>query len=371
MKSKVRTCIVIITLIAIMTFLASSCFKQDSKVNEKTITIQDMLDRSVEVPEKVDGVVGIWIGALRTIAYLESTDKVLGISDNDKKMSGALPYLIAHPELKELPIVQTSEAVNEEEIIRLAPDVIIVSYYTHEGAEKLQQKTNIPVVVVKPGEGESEPLDYKDDKNDFYQSLRIVAKILDKEERAEEIVSYLKDMVDDLEQKTKDITQDGKPAVYIGGLSRKGSHGITMTQRRYPPFVLTYSNNVAGGIEAPSNTIEIDPEQLIEWDPDILFLDAVNLGEVLDNIEGAKFSGLSAVKNGDVFSIFPYPRYGLNHGIVFADSYYVGKILYKDQFTDIEPETKADEIFSFLVGKSVYDTMKESMDGFEKLGTEE
>lgn len=37
------------------------------------------------------------------------------------------------------------------------------------------------------------------------------------------------------------------------------------------------------------------------------------------------------------------------------------------KFSDVNPEKKADEIFSFLVGKAVYDTMRENYGGFTKL----
>ena len=42
-----------------------------------------------------------------------------------------------------------------------------------------------------------------------------------------------------------------------------------------------------------------------------------------------------------------------NQDTVLSDAYYIGKILYPDKFSDIDPAAKADEIFTFLVGKPV------------------
>jgi iron complex transport system substrate-binding protein len=43
-----------------------------------------------------------------------------------------------------------------------------------------------------------------------------------------------------------------------------------------------------------------------------------------------------------------------NHGTSFANAYFVGTILYPEQFSDINPTTKADEIYTFLVGEPVF-----------------
>jgi iron complex transport system substrate-binding protein len=52
-----------------------------------------------------------------------------------------------------------------------------------------------------------------------------------------------------------------------------------------------------------------------------------------------------------------------------ADAYYVGKVLYPDKFSDIEPDAKADEIYTFLIGEPVFDKMNGAFnnEGFKKL----
>jgi iron complex transport system substrate-binding protein len=40
-----------------------------------------------------------------------------------------------------------------------------------------------------------------------------------------------------------------------------------------------------------------------------------------------------------------------------ADAYYIGTVLYPDEFSDVDPEKKADEIYSFLVGEPVFNQM--------------
>ena len=51
------------------------------------------------------------------------------------------------------------------------------------------------------------------------------------------------------------------------------------------------------------------------------------------------------------------------HGSTLANAYYIGKILYPDRFNDIDPVQKADEIYTFLVGKPVFKDMDDSFNG--------
>ena len=49
--------------------------------------------------------------------------------------------------------------------------------------------------------------------------------------------------------------------------------------------------------------------------------------------------------------------------MALADTYYAGKVLYPDRFSDIDPEEKTDEIFEMLLGTDFYETLKEN--GYE------
>ena len=66
---------------------------------------------------------------------------------------------------------------------------------------------------------------------------------------------------------------------------------------------------------------------------------------------------MTAVKAGKVYGVLPYNWYSANQGSVMADAYYIGTVLYPDEFSDVDPEKKADEIYSFLVGEPVFNQM--------------
>ena len=63
------------------------------------------------------------------------------------------------------------------------------------------------------------------------------------------------------------------------------------------------------------------------------------------------------MREGRVYGVLPYNWYTQNFECILANAYFVGKILYPDRFADIEPKAKADEIYSFVIGKPVFDEM--------------
>ena len=63
-----------------------------------------------------------------------------------------------------------------------------------------------------------------------------------------------------------------------------------------------------------------------------------------------------------IHTVLPYNFYSRNYGSILADAFYIGKVLYPDKFKDIDPQNKADEIFTFLLGKPVYQIMAKSYD---------
>ena len=76
---------------------------------------------------------------------------------------------------------------------------------------------------------------------------------------------------------------------------------------------------------------------------------------------------LKAVENQAIYGVLPYNFYTTNLATALANAYYIGKVIYPDAFKDINPESKADEIYTFLVGKPIYHQMQEDWKGFGKL----
>ena len=342
-------------------FLLSGCVQNESSVEK--IAVKDMIGRSVEVPKKVERVVCLGPGALRMIVYLNAANMVVGVEDAEKSWPiFGRPYRIAHPEFANLPTIGKggpTPVPHPEEIVKVKPDVIFATYMDVQQADNLQEKTGVPVVVLSYGKLAT----FSNDE--IFNSLRLAGKILGKSERAEEVISFIKDTVSDLEKRTEGV--EGK-SVYVGGVGYKGQQGIESTECEFPPFVVVNAKNVVDELKKPGHVF-IDKEKLLEWNPEIIFIDENGLALVRqDYAKNPDFyNSLQAFKNKEVYGILPFNYYTTNIGTSMADAYYIGKVLYPDRFKDIKPEKKADEIFKFLVGKEVYEEMKKVYGGFTRL----
>lgn len=342
---------------------------QTSKGTVQTITVTDLIGRQVEIKTPVHKVVGIGPGALRLITYIDGIDRVVGVENIDKKVVNGRAYnMIFQEKLVQLPTIGQGgpdSTPDAEKLVEVNPDVIfVISLLDKAKADNLQAKTGIPVVVLSYGKlGTFE--------EDVYTSLEIIGKIMGKEDRAKEVVDYIKGVQKELQDRTKNIPEDKKPSVYIGALGFKGAHGIESTQSNYPPFMAVNAKNVADTL-GQKGSVMIEREKLLAWNPDIMFIDEGNFDLVKQDYQKNPifYKSLKAVKNGNVYGILPYNQYNTNIDTALADSYWVGKVLYPEQFKDIDPVEKAKEIYTLFfgeAGKSVYDKMKEVYGGFEKI----
>lgn len=351
--------------IVIISFLG--CINKDKQSSKREkITITDMAGRTVEVPAGADRIVCFGPGTLRLITYLQATDKVVGIEGGfEKESPSGRPYRLAHPELTDLSIIGSagpSFVPNHEATISVKPDVIFVTYIEPRMADDLQEKTGVPVVVLSYGQLATF------DNEDVFNSLKTSGKIINKEDRAEEVIQFIKNISNDLNDRTKDIADEKKKTVYVGGLGYKGHHGITSTEAGYPPFKSLNAKNVVDELNSDGHVF-VDKEKILDWNPDILFIDGGGHKLVMDEYYETPefFNSLKAVQNEEVYGLLPYNFYTTNIDTALADAYYIGKIIYPDEFKDIDPEKKANEIYTFLDGKPVLEEMKNDFEGFKKI----
>ncbi len=317
--------------------------------------ITDMAGRTVEIPETVNRVVGLEAGSLRLLVYLEATDMVVGV-ENFEKRDDKRPYILAHPELQELPSVGPIHGGEAELIVSAGPDVIIRSYITPGKADDLQKKTGVPVVVIKYG-------GLGRDRDLFFSALRTIGEILGKKDRARELIDYTRDTINDLKTRAKKASGKG-PTIYVGGIGHRGSHGITSTEPAYEPFEFLEARNVASSLGVEHAMVS--EEKILQWNPEIIFVDRGGGKLVRKDLNSPTFSSLSAVQNEDLYALLPFNYYTTNFGTVLGNAYFAGKIIYPEAFSDIDPEEKIDRIYRKFLGEGVYSKMTEHFGPYGK-----
>jgi len=369
--SKSLTLIGLAIVLLVSIGIAGGCTSQEPA--EGTIEITDMAGRAVSVPQDVDEIVGIEAGALRLITYLDAVDKVVGVEEVEKSGSPHavrkepvfMTYNLAHPELAKLPSIGPIHGGDAELIVAQHPDVIFWTYAAAGNANNLQKKTGIPVVVIDYVSPNTE-----EQRATLYEALRLMGKVLGKEERAEELVRYMEGVIQDLNDRTEDIPEGKRPKVYLGGIGFKGAHGIISTDPAYAPFQFVNAKNVAGDMPLEHAMVShamVSREKILEWNPEVLFVDEVGSLLVMKDLKGKEYQVLDAIKNDKIYGVLPFNFYATNYTTVLADAYYIGEILYPEKFNDIDAEKKADEIYKKFLGKSIYKEMKEEFGGFKKI----
>ena len=206
--------------------------------------------------------------------------------------------------------------------------------------------------------------------NQYENSLKIMGKVLGKEKRADELINYINSTESDLENRTKNVSNNS-PTVYLGGQAYRGAHGITSTNPYYPPFNMVNAKNVftnTNNSKTSADAVQIDKEQIINWNPDVIFIEESGLAMVMnDTNNNPEYKNIKAIQDGKVYGLLPYCSYSYNKDEMFANAYYIGKVLYPDQFKDVDPEKKAEEIFTKFDGKPLYNDLKSKYGGFKQL----
>ncbi|MGM0461732.1 MAG: ABC transporter substrate-binding protein [Fibrobacterota bacterium] len=345
-------------LLFLTLFLFFSCSTKPAQENcEECRIVTDALGRRVKVPRNVDHILCSGAGALRYAAYLQLHGKVVGVDDAEKRTDPALntrPYSIAYPDFAGLPLFgEFRGRENPELILSLdpAPQVIFKTYADMgSSVERLQEQTGIPVVALEYG-------DLMADREAMFTTLNMMGTITGHEARAREVTGFFEKECQKLQN--MDVSSNGMP--FLGGLSSRGTHGFLSTSPIYTPFeLLGVPNVVHTGPQMMQNlrhTI-VSEEKITQWDPEIIFLDLASTvnpeseGNALHELKtDPLLQELSAVRNSRIHTVIPHNSYTTNHGSVLANAYYIASVLGNE---DIDVRKKADEIYSFLVGKPVF-----------------
>lgn len=319
-------------------------------------TITDGMGRSVTVPVAPDRVVCSGPGCLRYLTYLQAEDHVVGVDDMEIKESifDARPYAIANPQFSSLAMIGEFRGNDDpEKVVACNPQVIFKTYCTEASvADELQEKTGIPVVALQYG-------DLGNNRALMDQSLRLMGTVMGNDDRAEAVITYFDTLTADLNERTAGVAEADRPTVFVGGIAHSGPHGFQSTQPAYPPFIFVNARMLSDGPQTAYANIA--QEKIIAFDPEVIFVDLSTIQTAPSAVDELRddpsYAAMTAVQAGEVYGVLPYNWYSVNHGSVMADAYYIGTVLYPEEFSDVVPTEKADEIYTFLVGEPVFDEM--------------
>ena len=203
-------------------------------------------------------------------------------------------------------------------------------------AEKLQEQTGIPVVLV----------DGSFDK--IVEAFRFVSDILGTEKRGEEISTYLEGIYNDVMEAVAPVKDEDRISLYYAegpfGLSTEpdiSQHALT--------FELARARNVAASVPISGSGYGmsgVSLESVIKWDPEVIIAWDSEVQGGADKLirASADWSDITAVKTGRVYTMPASPFAwcdrppGVNR---FIGLQWVANMLYPDLYdVDMKEETK-------------------------------
>ncbi|MBR1583596.1 MAG: ABC transporter substrate-binding protein [Spirochaetales bacterium] len=342
---------------------AASVSESSAPAKGQSVVVTDMVGRQVEiVPGSYTRVVCIGAGALRLYSYINGSDLLCGVEDIENKTlqnrpkmfdSVALPYHIAYgSDFEKLPScgvggpqAQTAEA---EKILSCNPDIVISEYEDVDKSNALQEQLGVPVITLKPGQSVfADP---------FKDTLRLLGKVFCREERAEEIVSFVEAETQAIRTRVEAIAEADKPSVYICGLGNWGTTNHLMTSPNFPLFEAANVKNVLSGLATKGNqSIEKEKFVAIGSDIDIMIIDAAAVKNIrpLYAEDPTMFDSVKAWKEGEVYLQLAFNAYYTNYELALADTWFIAKSVYPQLFEDIDMNAKLDEITTLFLGQEM------------------
>ncbi len=323
--------------------------KEENKQQEEsdTIEITDMAGRKLTIPKNVKTIATPNVDAYRMLVQLGATDKLIGAPSNmynSKYSKEDTIEVKAWPEVKNLEKVgggSPGSEINTEALIVLKPDVIISWSYGKKGnsiemAEKIQQQSGIPVVCLNSISKSS------DAEKQFKEAYKLMGIITGKEDRAKELLAYYQEGVKDVQERIKGLEPK---SVYMSN-----PRSILNKSTSYLPIKQLKLNDVTKGMD--QKTREVSKEQLVKWNPDIIFMHTpskVHRIKINEVIEDPILKNINAIKNKQYYHVKAYfMGWDISTGLV--DLYYMGKIAYPEAFEDINVKEKGNEILKKFYG---------------------
>lgn len=363
--------------------LESQASEEIKETESSGITVTDMIGRKVRiVPGSYTRIVCIGAGALRMYSYIGDTGLLCGVEDIDNMTlserprmfdSVARPYMIAYGEefsgLESCGVGgPNAQAAEAEKILSCNPDLVISQYEDVEKEDALQEQLGIPVVTLKAGAN-----GVFDDS--FKQSMDLLGVVLDRADRADELVSFIESEAKEISDRTVAVSEEERPGVYICGLGNWGTTNHLMTAQNYISFQIANVKNAVTDLAAPGiQAIEEEKFAALGADMDILIMDAAAVKNIIPlyQEDPGIFDTCKAWQEGEAYLQMAYNAYYTNYETALINTWFIAGTVYPELFEDIDMREKTNEVTRMFLGKELADQIFQcpsSFGGYQKIDT--
>lgn len=164
------------------------------------------------------------------------------------------------------------------------------------------------------------------------------------------IVGYMDERIEKAKKITSQVT-DKKKVLFLGGSSALSVAPAAMIQTQL--IEVAGGENAVSGVSGTGDFVQVNIEQIIAWNPDVIWYPAYASYTDEDLINDPAWSSIDAIKNKNIYA-FPslvepwdQPTAALSLGIAWATHN-----LHPDLYTLDEIMADVDEYYNMVYGKT-------------------
>ena len=313
------------------------------------LTIEDSLGNEITIDGVPQRVVlagkATLITANAYYLFEEARGQVVAIGKSNQGLGNFLPFL--DPDFEE--VTKLSHEVGPEQIVAQRPDLVIVKDFMYKRLGAPLSRLGIPVLALNLESAEA-----------FVRDIRILGKVLDQQDRAEEITNIYDQRLRDIEGKTNLLSAAEKPRVLMLYYSVRGND----TSFNIPPesWIQTFQVEAAGGTPVwtdsniGSGWKTVNFEQIAAWDPDSIVITSYHSAPeaFFENIiDSEKWQQLRASQAGNVHA-FPADFYSWAQPDVrwILGTQWLARTLHPQLFSGLDIRREVRSFYSDMYGLS-------------------
>ena len=305
---------------------------------EDKIVLVDVIGREVVLDKPATKVVGTHNPTLNAAVVLGGGEKYI-VGFGNKEMSRPL-YEAVMDDYDAIVQIGKGGNINFETVLASGADLAIIPERFKDQVVQFEE-VGLNVIVALPNEESFDTI---------RQSLTLLGKALGASDRAEMIIGFMDDRIENASKITSQAT-DKQTVLFLGGSSALSVAPAAMIQTQL--IEVAGGLNAVSGVSGTGDFVEVNIEQIISWNPDVIWYPAYASYSAEDLLNDPAWSSINAVKNKKVFA-FPsqvepwdQPTAALALGIAWATHN-----LHPDLYTLDEIMTDVDNYYNLVYGKT-------------------
>ena len=261
--------------------------KQDRR--EGYITITDCINREVLVPQKVERIACLYLFAGHVVTMLGRGNDIVAVSNGLKRVSMLLEIC---PSINSAMVPKSQGALNMEELLKAAPDVLFMAGDTSGNRGEMDKLTRfgIPTIIIDYSDMESQQ-----------KAISIIGKAIGREKKAKDYNNFYSKIIQRVKAATDKLPEEKRLRLYYSEneATRTTLDNDLSTDWLSIAGVMNVAINHSGNILEGKNFVSL--EQILLWNPEVILANEPEARKLM--LEDRKWAAVDAVKNKRVYQM--------------------------------------------------------------------